>query len=248
MSIKAVTGFVVLFGIYQLAESAIYYQNNIPLFLGLMALVPCVAYTMARLQGRDGLRETGLAPGRGGAGRLAIGLGLGLVVYFSSFALSLALGLEQVIAVPPAAAVLKQAAIFAAGVFLPSLAEDIVTRAYIYAHWPPKYSSTAFIIFSAMVYVLNHVHKLTNGPAILVYLLVTGISLAIPLVVTRSLWYTLGVHWACNIVYRITTDVAPTKTIGSGSFTSLTLLTLVVALSIPLHWYIADKSCKRHTG
>ncbi len=241
MSIKALPGFVVLFGIYQLAESAIYYQNNIPLFLGLMALVPCVAYSLSRLQGRNGLQDTGLAPGRGAASRLWVGLGIGLVIYFLSFALSLAMGLEQVIAVPPTADLIRQAAIFAVGVFLPSLAEDVVTRAYVYAHWPSKYSSTAFVVFSSVVYVLNHIHKLADGPAILIYLFVTGISLAIPLVVTRSLWYTLGLHWACNIVYRITADVLPTKTISQGAFTSLTLLTLVVALSIPLNWYIAVK-------
>jgi uncharacterized protein len=81
--------------------------------------------------------------------------------------------------------------------FIPSLAEDILTRGLLLRHGPVRRGLT-FIAFSSIVYVLNHVYRLGNGPMEWMMLACFGIAYATACVRTDSLWAAVGLHWGWN--------------------------------------------------
>ncbi|GGK60166.1 hypothetical protein GCM10011405_05380 [Rufibacter glacialis] len=170
------------------------FHQHIPLFLGLMLAVIPVGYMVGRLQGFQGLSVWGLQFNRKYALLLATGLALGLLVNGLAFALRLWLGIEVVTFVPDFPNLVSQTLLFAVGTFLPSLAEDIVTRGYLFGHLQGRLSKWGFVLVSSTLYVLNHLYSFDNGFPALAYLFAVGIMLAIPLLYTRNLWYTVGAH------------------------------------------------------
>jgi membrane protease YdiL (CAAX protease family) len=146
--------------------------------------------------------------------------------------------MEQLAAVPAAAVVVRQSLVFSLGTFLPSLAEDILTRGYLFRHLEQRTSRRVFVLLSPAIYVLNHIYALSSGPTQLTYLFVIGLMLAVPLLVTRNLWYTVGAHWAGNIIYRISNDVL-TMQDGPNPFPDLWELALFTALLIPINYMVA---------
>jgi hypothetical protein len=110
-----------------------------------------------------------------------------------------------------------QTLIFALGTLLPSLAEDILTRGYLFAHLQNKFSSALFIFISALVFTLNHIFRLSQTD-VMVYIFMLGLLLAWCLVYTRSLWLTLGVHWGTNIAYQFFTNIISLKTVKETGY------------------------------
>jgi hypothetical protein len=224
--------------VYHAGEYAMRFHQNVLAFLGLMLAFVGVAYAVARWQGLAGLRAWGLTGGWRSGPLLVVGLAVGLLAYGLAFGVRLWLHLEVVAVVPNTLPLLRQTLVFSLGTFLPSLAEDILTRGYVFRHLRPRFGAAALVVLSATIYVLNHWYALGNGPAQLVYLFVLGLMLAVPLAVTRNLWYTVGAHWAGNIVYRFTTDVLTVQA-GPNQFPGLWELTFFVALLIPINYFMA---------
>lgn len=235
-------GLFFIWATYQVAEAFMHFHNDLFAFLLLMAVVPLVAHLVARRQGLKGVSSYGLAWNDDAKRLLTTGLLAGMVIYMLSFLISMATGKET----PAASLALNMTTIGKivlcfAGTFLPTLAEDIVTRGYLYRVFGDKWNKATFVLVSSMWYVLNHTYKLAAPDERLIYLLITGIALAIPLLLTQSLWYTVGLHWACNIVYRITEDVLHTTSTTGDSLSSLRILMIVVLLSIPFNIYILKR-------
>ncbi|WP_460677663.1 lysostaphin resistance A-like protein [Hymenobacter coalescens] len=241
-----VAGFALLAAPYHAAEYAMRFHQHVPLFLGLLLACVGVAYAVARGQGYTGLSAWGLGGGRRGAALLGLGLLLGLLAHALAFAGRLGLGIETVQRWPPPAALGQGLLLFGLGTFLPSLAEDILTRGYLLRHLPARLPAAAFVLLSAAVYVLNHVYALGSGPTQLTYLFVLGVGFAVPLVITRNLWYTVGAHWGGNILYRLSHDVLRV-TDGPHDFSGLWQLTLCMALMIPVHFMVA-RALQRRLG
>nr|WP_262907897.1 CPBP family intramembrane glutamic endopeptidase [Hymenobacter sp. 15J16-1T3B] len=203
-----------------------------------MLAVVGVAYAVARWQGLGGLSAWGLGGGRRGAILLGAGLLIGLAGNLLAFGLRLGLGIEVLGPWPAPAALAQGLLLFGLGTLLPSLAEDILTRGYLWRHLSGRLQPGALVLASAAVYVLNHVYALGSGPAQLTYLFVLGVSFAIPLVVTGNLWYAVGAHWAGNIVYRLGHDVLSVAD-GPNPFSGLWALTICMVLLIPVHLLVA---------
>ena len=228
---QLITGYLILTFTYHVAEYAMRFHQHIPLFLGFMFAVVPVAFLVAKWQGFKGLSAWGLQTNRRTLIWLALGLVLGFLINVLAFLVRIWLNIEVVSATPSLQAMVMTTLIFALGTFLPSLAEDILTRGYLYKHLENRISKLGFILVSSTIYVLNHIYVLGNGPAQLIYLFVIGLMLAIPLVNTDNLWYTVGAHWAGNIVYRFTSDVIKVER-GSNDFPSLWELTLFILLFV----------------
>ncbi len=234
--VRLVLGFLLLAIPYHAAEYAMRFHGHIFLFLGFMLTVIAAAYAVARWQGFRGLGAWGLQVTPRTLTWLAMGLGVGGFFYVAALLVRLWLGIEVMAATPGPSTLLSMTLLFALGTFLPSLAEDILTRGYLYRHLRSKTTGPGFILLSSTVYVLNHVYALGNGPAQLLFLFVLGLVLAVPLVNTRNLWYTVGVHWAGNIVYRVGNDVLAVRQ-GSNSFPGLWVLTFFLLLLLwANHW------------
>ena len=95
---------------------------------------------------------------------------------------------------------------------LPSLAEDILTRGYLFAHLSNRLNKNLFVLISAIVFALNHIFRLTHID-VMTYIFILGLLLAFCLAYTRSLWLTLGIHWGTNIAYQFFANIVPLKTI-----------------------------------
>lgn len=208
-----VGGFALLFAAYHLpdvvhATWAPYVA--IPLVLVLSDLV-------ARAQRTRGLRAYGLAAHAGWLHNLAIGVGVGVGFALLAHAVVLGLGHERVRAVAPARAWLELAPKILLMTLLPSLAEDLLTRGYLFRFLAPRMAPTTWIGLSALVFVGNHVTRLGDGAPILVYLLAIGLATAWALAFTGSLWTTLGLHWGGNLVYFASISVVRVEATDAGT-------------------------------
>lgn len=92
--------------------------------------------------------------------------------------------------------------------FIPSIAEDIVTRGFVMRAFPALSTRWLFVPFSALVYVLNHVYRLSNGPAEWAMLFCFGLAYAAALYCSRNLWAAVGLHWGWNYAGQLTDKVA----------------------------------------
>jgi membrane protease YdiL (CAAX protease family) len=82
--------------------------------------------------------------------------------------------------------------------FVPSIAEDIVTRGF-WARIPRwAWTGSTYVLFTSVVYVLNHIYRLANGPSEWLMLMCFGIAYAAGAWRTGTLWAAVGLHWGWN--------------------------------------------------
>jgi uncharacterized protein len=209
-----VIGFLVLFAIYHLPELfQNYYQKPLIWLLETgMLLFVIVAYFIGKRKFKNGFTTYGLFAFRKHWGNLAKGVLIGTSITILANLIPVWLHWNKISIQWDWQQILIYSVLFAVGTILPSLAEDILTRGYIMAYWPGKWNATLLILFSAGVYVLNHIFRL-NKPDVLLYLFVLGLVLIWAFVATRSLWLTLGIHWGSNIAYQFFANAAAFETI-----------------------------------
>jgi membrane protease YdiL (CAAX protease family) len=82
---------------------------------------------------------------------------------------------------------------------VPSVAEDILTRGLVLRAFPRLGRHWLFVPVSAALYVLNHIHRLHEGPVEWLRLFCFGLAYAAALYRTRSLWAAVGLHWGWNL-------------------------------------------------
>ena len=204
--ISFISGFVLLFFIYHFPEFFTAFWIMAVFKIGFLI----IAFLLARLQGWKGLEGYGFGLSQGWAVFLLKGLGTGLLFFFLSVVVSIQLGWEHVISIEPVPGILKQLPMILLMTAIPSAAEDILTRGYLYAHLK-QLKPWVWILISAVVYVLNHIWRLNDGPAVLLYLLLLGLVLALAVWVTKSLWLAFGIHWGANIAFESSRSFIQTK-------------------------------------
>jgi len=237
---KAIIGFIALFACYHAAEYMMLFQNSPAGFLGLSIVFFIVAWLAAKWQGLPGLSAWGMVFQKKSLGQLATGLAVGIIVYtlytFSSYLLDL----DRIKEIPPASVFISQFFLFAFGTFFSSLSEDVLTRGYLYRFFNGKMNSYVLILFSSLVYLFNHIYRLSEGPAFWSYILIIGIFLMLAMVRTGNIWFTLGLHWAGNIIYHTTHSVMHTVN-GQGKFSGAVLYLLFLLALVPVTWFFTKK-------
>lgn len=182
-----------------------------------MLIVIVASYFVARIQKRNGFTAYGLFP----PGAYKFNLIKGIVLGFSFAALAnlitVWLNWNTLSIKFSGYEIISQTLVFAIGTLLPSLAEDILTRGYLFAYWPEKWNRNIFVIVSAFIFSLNHIFRLTHAD-VMIYIFVLGLLLAWCLIYTRSLWLTLGIHWGSNIAYQFFTNVVELKTVRETGY------------------------------
>jgi len=209
------TGLLILFIVYHFPE---FFS---PLWIAAVFKIGflIVAFLIARWQGWKGLDGYGLSLHKGWAKNLLIGLFSGIAFFLLSEWLATKTGYEKLIAVKPFPAIIRILPLTLLMTFFPSIAEDILTRGYLYGHLQRISKSLTFILLSAAFYVLNHIWRLTEGLPVLSYLFILGLALAWALSFTRSLWLTLGIHWGANIAFEMMNTAATTQTVNKSAAT-----------------------------
>ena len=118
----------------------------------------------------------------------------------------------------------------------PSIAEDVLTRGYLYGHLFNKMKPWHWVLLSAVVYVLNHIWRLNEDPSVLVYLFLLGVVLASAVWKTKSLWLAFGIHWGANLAFESSHSFVETKPLvthyGSTWLLAASWLLLVILFGI----------------
>lgn len=239
----SIAGFLILFCIYHSAEYMILNRNNALAFLGISVAFFVAAFFISRWQGLPGLSAVGIIFKKPAKFHFIIGLGVGFILNALLVACLGLTDIEAISFIPSTKEFILQASILTFGTFFSSLTEDILTRGYLFAQLERKAGKITLILVSAIVYVFNHIHRL-DEPIYLVYLFVMGVQLMIPLVILRNIWYTLGVHWAGNIVYHLANTVMH-STAGSNQFPSMLVAIGFLSMLIPVNFFVCKSLVKK---
>lgn len=121
--------------------------------------------------------------------------------------------------------------------FVASTTEDIITRGFWWRVQPIAATAARFVIASALIYVLNHVFRLGNGPAEWFMLACLGVTYAVALARTASLWAAVGLHWGWNLANGlvdglVSLDANTAITPYLSGVTNLVLAAIVLVMPI----------------
>ena len=200
------------------------------------------ALLLARMQGWQQVSGYGLKWHKWWWRNLLAGLILGIGFFLLSEAAAAFFTVQKINSIDPATAMVSRLPMILLITFFPSIAEDILTRGYLFGHLRHRLQQNSFVLLSAAFFVLNHIWRLQDGTAVLTYLFVLGLALAYALWHTRSLWLTLGIHWGANVAFESVTasvqsqPIHPTTAhwILAGSYVLLLLAIVVLKKFFPI--------------
>jgi len=198
---------LVLFAAYQLPHGV---GNDY-----LILLFPLAAWWGSRALGFGALRAWYLDARTGWLRFLVLGLVLAVLAKCAAIVIGTQAGVyrfawkDDIVATGLAGAL----AWIAFSTFIPSVAEDILTRGLVLRAFPRLAQRWTFILVSAALYVLNHIYRLHKGPAEWGMLFCFGLAYGAALWRTRTLWAAVGLHWGWNLANALldlfgTTDLA----------------------------------------
>lgn len=203
----------------------------------LMVASVLAAWPLSRWLGHRGYAAYALA-GDGWWRWLPGGLLLAVAMKFVAVAAGLALGaLVADTQAPAATAPMLLAALpmLLLSTFVPSLAEDILTRGYWYRAAGIRWrSGLVFVGASAAIFVLNHLYRLGEGPLEWLRLFAFGLPYAAALWRSGSLWAALGLHWGWNLGNGLQDLLLPVDVVGTVAATTLSIAAHLVMLAIVL--------------
>ena len=238
--INIIIGFIILFGLYHGAEYMVIFKNSPLGFLGFQLLFFIAAWLIAKWQFKNGLQAWGLDTGKRFLQHLLTGMIMGVVLYGLTFIICVLTDIEHVIQIPPFSAAIGPLVLFIFGNFFSSFSEDILTRGYVYKHLHGRVGNFLLLIISATVYLLNHIYRLTGGMETYLYLFMLGVLFIIPLILTKRLWFTGGMHWAGNCTFYLTHEIFKT---GSNEqlLSPNYILVFCIIILIPFNYWILRK-------
>jgi membrane protease YdiL (CAAX protease family) len=196
--ISIIAGFIFLFCIYHFPEFFHPFWITAVFKIGFLA----VAILLCRLQGSRLLEGYGLSITGKWYSILLGGLLVGIVSFSLSIVLSVRLNFEELKNIQSFSFFLKSLPLTLVITFFPSIAEDILTRGYLYGHLK-SVKPIVWILLSAAIYVLNHIWRLNDDLSVLSYLFLLGLVLSFSVVINKSLWLAFGIHWGANIAYEL---------------------------------------------
>jgi uncharacterized protein len=212
--LKIVVIFLFLFSAYHAAEYMIVFKNNVSGFFLFQSLFFILALLFGNWYSGNGLTAWGLPISKNSLNNFVTGICFGFCIYATSYFIALATGVEKIVKIPVLSEVIKTGIPFAFGVFFSSLSEDVLTRGLLYSHFKNKLRSGYLVVFSSTIYLLNHIYRLNDGPAALLYLFLLGVVFILPVIYTKKLWLTAGIHWAGNTFFYFSHSVIQTEETG----------------------------------
>jgi membrane protease YdiL (CAAX protease family) len=229
---------LLLMAVYQLPEGlGLRRSGSLAVVAALWACFYGVAWGVGRFLGQPRFRAFALGSAPGFGPRFGLLLGAALVAKALALGLGASLGVYRVqgpSALP--AGWLGALGMGALTTFIPSVAEDLVTRGYPWRRVPAAWGTAGFLGVSTLVFVLNHVYRLGKGPLEWAFLAVLGLTYATALAREGTLWAAVALHWGWNLanawadlageVTVLRPAAAPWVSMGAH----LLLLALVVSL------------------
>jgi len=240
-STRRIVAFVALFVLYQSAEG-IGADLLHSFFVQAALMTSCVlaAWPLGRWLGFRGYDAYALR-GRAWPAWLAGGLLLAALANLASLALGLGLGVfawrggghVDLSAFAPQALALA-----ALSTFVPSIAEDILTRGFWWRASGIRWRAPVFVAASALIYTLNHIYRLGNGPDEWWMLFCFGTAYACAMLRSGSLWPAVGLHWGWNLSNALFGSMLPLVVVDHAEAQRLWALAnlgmAIIVLALPL--------------
>ena len=227
-AVKRLSGFIVLFALYQSAEGiGGRWLHSFPAQASLMVLALLAAWPVARWLGWSGGRAYALETRHGTWAWLPACLLTALILKLAAMRWGITAGIY----VPTTeartvhwAALLAGLPMLLASTFVPSLAEDILTRGYLLrAAGIGWHHGAAFVLASTALYVANHIYRLSLGPREWALLASYGATCAVAAWRTGSLWPAVGLHWGWNLGNGVGDRTMPAETADAAGATALSI-------------------------
>jgi membrane protease YdiL (CAAX protease family) len=232
---RAVAGFAIMFLLYQAAEGLqTVLAPGSPAGPALMLAALVSAWPIGRWLGGRGYDRFGLAPVRGWWAILLGGMVLAVLAKLASLAVGSGIGIYS--AAGPAASLTAAAiALAALTTFVPSVAEDILTRGFLLRAAPVRLGFWSFTILSALLYTANHIWRFDWGLSEQLRLFCLGLAYGAAAWRWRSLWGAVALHWGWNLASVLadaavpleTLDVTHGRLISAGAHLLLLVLVLL---------------------
>lgn len=211
---RVVIAFVVLLALYHAAEGlgghAFHSQTISGAFLIAML---ALAWPLGRWLGFKGYDAYALEWRRSAPLLVSGGLVLSLLLKYVAVCVGMALG---VYLARPSETAAAAAMSFASTLplalvvtFIPSIAEDLLTRGLPFRAAGLARVPWAFVVVSALIYMLNHAYRLGQGPGQWVMLFCFGLAYATAVVRSGHLWLAVGLHWGWNLANQLIDTVLP---------------------------------------
>ena len=216
---RAALAFVLLFFLYQGAEgigARLLHSTSIQAIF--MLAMAAAAWPVGRWLGFRGYDAYALEWTRSMPVLLAGGLGLALLVKYVAVCVGMALNvyIARAPEVGPIARISFLSSIPWAliATFVPSIAEDILTRGFLYRALRVRWVPWVFVLASSVLYLLNHIYRLGSGPAEWLMLFCFGLAYTTAVVRTGSLWLAVGLHWGWNLANVLIGDILPYQVVS----------------------------------
>lgn len=166
----------------------------------------------------------------------------GVVVQLLHWLIGRQMGILAIASIADGALPLGILAMATLSTFVPSLTEDVLTRGFpLFALRWQRLTGPVLILFSAALYVANHLWRFDWGWTEQLRLGAMGIAFAVAAWRTQSLWPAVGLHWGGNLAPAIGgsfLDITPIA-VGDDRLLSaalyLVLAVGIVALTRPPH-------------
>ncbi|QDE40663.1 CPBP family intramembrane metalloprotease [Luteibacter pinisoli] len=211
---RVVIAFVVLCALYNLGEGiGGHVFHSLAIVGACLVAMLAAAWPLGRWLGFKGYDAYALEWRRSTFLLLSGGLVMALLLKYTAVCVGMALGVYT--ARPPETAA-AAAMSFASSLpwalvvtFVPSMAEDLLTRGFLYRAMRVQWVSWVFVVVSAVFYMVNHVYRMSAGVGEWLMLFCFGLAYATAVVRAGTLWLAVGLHWGWNLANQLIDTVLP---------------------------------------
>jgi membrane protease YdiL (CAAX protease family) len=233
---RVLIAFVLIFAVYQASEgmqTVIASQSPVGPVLMILALL--LAWPLGRWLGWRGYDAYGLDLRPRSFALLGAGMLVAALAFLASRSLGAALGFYTRPS-PLTAASVGAVGFALVSTFIPSVAEDILTRGFLLRTLPLHLTASSYVVLSALLYTANHVWRFDWGISEQVRLFCLGLAYGAAAWRWRSLWGAVALHWGWNLTNVLVDQLMPTATIATdparylSAAVNLVMLVIVVLL------------------
>lgn len=233
---RPLLAFLCVFVVYQVAEGLqTLWAPASPAGPALMLLAALLPWPLGRWLGGRGYEVYGLRVTASVWPLVAGGLLLAGLAKFASLAAGLALGVHATSALH---VTVTPAAIAAAALttFVPSIAEDILTRGFLLRVFPVRLGFWGFTVSSALLYTLNHLWRFDWGATEQLRLFCLGLAYGAAAWRSDSLWGAVALHWGWNLSNALGGLLVPLEVQSQSGARLLSAAVHLVLLGVVLAW------------
>lgn len=207
---RPIAAFVLLFAIYQTSEALQTWAAPASR-LGpvLMVVTVLLAWPVGRWLGWRGYDAYALDLRLSSFGYLAAGMVMAMLAKLAAIAIGVGSGAYATAAHPEPVSLLLPIAFGLLTTFIPSIAEDIITRGLPLRASGIRWKASAFILLSAALYTANHIWRFDWGWTEQLRLFCLGLAYAAAAWRWRTLWCAVALHWGWNFSAVLTDLMLP---------------------------------------